>query len=133
MQLVTGLGNTFAIGMISAGVFAKLPLSSEEIKAKVAEVAAKGAWSEKVGAYQLCLSQDRTVAAYKRCSKAADIAVRMLASSTPCADPRPYVALITTASKPLESSGARCRPARPYHRQARRQLRLKLQAGKRNN
>lgn len=111
MRLITRLGITLAIGMTSATVLAKLPPPSEEAKAKAAEAAAKGAWSDKVGSYQLCLSQDRTVAAYKKSSKAAGIAVTIPASTTTCADPGPYVTQITpAASKPLEASGAHSPP-----------------------
>ena len=38
----------------SAPALAKLPPPSDEAKAKAAEAAAKAAWSDKVGAYQLC-------------------------------------------------------------------------------
>lgn len=48
-------------GMVAS---AKLPPPSDEAKAKAAETAAKTAWSGKVGAYQLCKSQDKVARAY---------------------------------------------------------------------
>lgn len=41
-------------------VSAKLPPPTDENKTKAAEAAAKAAWTDKVGVYQLCLAMDWT-------------------------------------------------------------------------
>lgn len=97
--------------LIAAPVFAKLPPASDEDKAKAAEAAAKGAWSDKVGLYQLCLAQDRTVDAYRKSSKAAGKDLTVPAAAAPCANPGPYASPVTPATqKPLEASGAHSPP-----------------------
>ncbi len=54
-----------AAALVALGVAAKLPPPNDEAKAKAAETAAKAKWTDSVGAYQLCKSQDRVVAAYR--------------------------------------------------------------------
>ena len=107
---------------IALPVMAKLPPQSDEAKAAAAETAAKAAWADKVGAYKLCLSQDRVAEAYRKSGKAATAATA--AATTPgsgaapppaalaaCTDPGPYVSTVTpAASKPLEASGAHSPP-----------------------
>jgi len=66
---------------------AKLPPPSDEAKAKAAETAAKTAHAGKVGAFQLCKSQDKVAAHYRKGNKAAKPA----AATPPCADPGPFV------------------------------------------
>ena len=102
---------------------AKLPPRADEAKAKAAETAAKAAWADKVGAYKLCLAQDRVADGYRKSGKAASKAAAApavapapttasgatptLAAIVACADPGPYVSTITpVASKPLEAAGA---------------------------
>ena len=95
----------------AASVFAKLPPPTDEDKAKAAEAAAKAAWTEKVGLYQLCLAMDRTAAAYRKSLKAAGKDVPVPVPTAPCADPGSYVSIVTpVASKPLEASGAHSPP-----------------------
>ncbi len=99
------------IGLFSVSVFAKLPPATEEAKAKAAEAAAKTAWSDKVGLYQLCVSMDRTAAAYRKSTKAAGKPVPAPVATPACADPGPYVSqLAPAASKPLEAAGAHSPP-----------------------
>lgn len=62
--------------------FAKLPVPSDEAKAKVAEAAAKAAHAGKVDAYLLCKSQDKVAAKVNK-TKAK--------SATPCVDPGKFV------------------------------------------
>ena len=105
----------FAAAMIAAmfagSVFAKLPPPTDEAKAQAAEAAAKAAWTDKVGLYQLCLAMDRTAAAYRKSLKAAGKDVPVPVATAPCADAGPYVSSITpAASKPLEASGAHSPP-----------------------
>jgi hypothetical protein len=103
-------------------VLAKLPAPSDDAKAAAAETAAKAAWADKVGAYKLCLSQDRVAAEYRKSGKAsAPAAVQTAAPASgaaaapvtisACADPGPYASTVTpAASKPLEASGAHSPP-----------------------
>jgi hypothetical protein len=73
---------------------AKLPPLSDEAKAKAAEAAAKTAWTDKVGAFQLCRAMERTAAHYRRTAKGPKPAVE----TPPCADPGPFVAPAPAAS-----------------------------------
>jgi hypothetical protein len=100
--------STLAIGAVSA----KLPPLSDDAKAKAAEAANKTAWSDKVGAYQLCQSQDRVAASYRAKSLAAGKAASAPEQTPQCADPGPYAPLqvTPTASKPLETSEAHSPP-----------------------
>jgi hypothetical protein len=81
---------------------AKLPPLNDEAKAKAAETAAKTAWTDKVGAYQLCKSQDRVAAKYMSEAKKAGKDVKPAATTPPCADPGPFA----YTPPPLEASGA---------------------------
>ena len=98
----------FALTIVCAlalgpAAWARLPPLSDEAKAKATDAAAKSAWSDKVGLYQLCQSMDRTAAHYRRSAKDAPPPVE----TPPCADPGPFVAAAAPASAPpLESSGA---------------------------
>jgi hypothetical protein len=91
---------------LASTAFAQLPPPTEEDKAKAAEIAAKNAWTNKVGAYQLCLAMDRTAAYHERL-KTAEKAAPQPEATAPCADPGPYVSpIIPAASQPLEASEA---------------------------
>jgi hypothetical protein len=108
--------------LFAGAVIAKLPPLNDEAKAKAAETANKAAWTDKVGAYKLCLSQDRVAAEYRKSGKAPAPAAAQTAAPASgaapapvtipaCADPGPYVAAVTpAASKPLEASGAHSPP-----------------------
>jgi hypothetical protein len=76
---------------------AKLPPPSDEAKAKAAEAAAKTAWADKTGAYQLCRAMERTATHYRKTTKAAPAPV----ATPPCGDPGPFV-----PPPPLEAAGA---------------------------
>ena len=73
---------------VAVSALAKLPAPNDEAKAKAAEAAAKAAHAGKVDAYQLCKSQDKTVAHYRKTNKDAPKAG---AAMPPCADPGPFV------------------------------------------
>ena len=99
-----------AAAAISVPVSAKLPPLSDEAKAKAAEAAAKAAWTDKVGLYQLCKSMDKVADGYRKVPTAAGKEIPG-ASAVPCVDPGPYAAPVTpAASKPLEASGAHSPP-----------------------
>lgn len=87
---------------------AKLPPPSDEAKAKAAEAAAKTAWNDKVAAFQLCKSQDRTAAAHVQAMKQAGKEVKPATPTPPCADPGPYVSpsVAAAASAPAAATSA---------------------------
>lgn len=103
-----------ALGMailFVAAASARLPPPSPEAQAKAADVAARTAWSDKVGAYQLCQATVRTAERYRRDLAAAGKQAPAPVDTPPCVDPGPYVAAApaapaSAASSPLESSGA---------------------------
>jgi hypothetical protein len=90
---------------------AKLPPPSADAQIKADEAKAKAAWTDKVSAYQLCKSMDRTAAAYVKSAKAAGKDIKPPVETPPCTDPGPFVAASPAASKPLEASGAHSPPA----------------------
>ena len=95
--------------LLAAPAFAKLPALSDEAKAKAAETAAKTAWTDKVGAFQLCRAMERTAEYYRKSPKAASAPA---AVETPaCADPGPFVYVAPAATPPLEAAGAHSPPA----------------------
>ena len=98
------LAALFALAL-AGPVLAKLPAQSDEAKAKAAEAAAKTAWSDKVGAYQLCQAMDRVADDFRKKAKAAGKEASAPAATPACADPGPF-AITPTAAKPIEASGA---------------------------
>lgn len=81
-----------ALVLTAASATAKLPPPSDEAKAKAAEAAAKTAHGNKVAAFQLCKSMDRTAAVYHAQAKKDGKAVKPAdAGATACADPGPFV------------------------------------------
>ena len=105
---------------------AKLPAPDDAAKAKAAETAAKAAWQAKVDGWQLCKSQDKVAAAYRKTAAtpaaakpaAAPVAVAASAAAPaasgtpaasapppPCTDPGPF-AYNPPEQKPLETAGA---------------------------
>ena len=102
---------TLSVAILMAALLAgpagaKLPPLSDDAKAKAAEAAAKAAWTDKVGLYQLCKSMDRVADIYRKSPKGAGKEIPG-ATATPCVDPGPYATPVTpAASKPLEASGA---------------------------
>lgn len=72
------------LAVLGSVASAKLPAPSDEAKAKAAEAAAKAAWAGKVGAFQLCKAQDRTVAHYMK------TAGKGAAPASACVDPGPF-------------------------------------------
>lgn len=90
---------------------AKLPPPTEEARQAGVEAAAKSAWNDKVGLFQLCKAIDRTAATYRTSARAAGKDVPAAVATAECADPGAYVSPLTPAiSKPLEASGAHSPP-----------------------
>ena len=98
-----------ACAMTVGMAFAKLPALSDDAKAKAAEAAAKSAWADKVGAYQLCQSMDRVAAKYQADAKKAGQEVKPAVATPPCSDPGQF-ALTPVAAKPIEAAGAHSPP-----------------------
>jgi len=87
LSLVSGL-----LGLVvSTAALAKLPVPSDEAKAKAALTAAKTAWTDKVSAYQLCQSMNRTAEGYRKSAKAAGKELQPVVETPTCVDPGPFV------------------------------------------
>lgn len=87
-----------AVACLTASVaHAKLPAApqTEEAKAKAAEAAAKTAHGNKVEAYKLCKSMDKTAAHYFKTAAAVKKDVKPATATPPCADPGPFVAAVS--------------------------------------
>lgn len=94
--------------LIATAAYAKLPPPSEEAKQKADEAKAKAAWSDKVAAYQLCKSQDKTAERYRKEHKVSGPAP----ASVKCEDPGPFV--YTPPVPPsIMPAGAATSPALP--------------------
>lgn len=100
---------------LSTLTFAKLPVASDEVKAKAAETAAKSAWSGKNDSFALCKSQDKVAAGYVQAAKAAGKELKASTLTPPCVDPgafvytaspMPAVTASAPTAKPLEAAGA---------------------------
>ncbi len=91
--------------LLTAPAVAKLPAPSDEAKAKAVATAAKTAWSDKVGGYQLCQAMNRVADGYRRNATASNKAVPAAIETPACSDPGPFVAA-PAATPPLEASGA---------------------------
>jgi hypothetical protein len=82
---------------ISFGALAKLPVPSDEAKAKAAEAAAKTAHGNKVADFQLCKSREKVAAHYYKTTGKGKAAP----TATPaCVDPGAYKPADTTAAAP---------------------------------
>ncbi|MEY4651459.1 MAG: hypothetical protein RI884_40 [Pseudomonadota bacterium] len=106
---------------------AKLPALDDAAKAKAAEAAAKTAWQGKVDAFQLCKSQDRVAAHYRKTggapaaktaaapAKPASGAAKPASApqaAAPCVDPGPFVYTpAVVAAAPAASAAAPAKPA----------------------
>lgn len=88
---------------IAGSALAKLPPPTDEAKAKAAEAKDKAAWSDKVSAYQLCMSQDKLAARYNKAKGKAS-------APSACQNPGPYVAQ-TAALTPAAAPAATVAPA----------------------
>ncbi len=75
------------LALLSSMAAAKLPEPSDEAKAKAAENAAKSAWAGKVAAYQLCKSQDKVAALYKKTHGVKEATP----AASACVEPGPFV------------------------------------------
>ena len=92
--------------VLATPALAKLPAPSDEAKAKTVAAAAKTAWSDKLGGYQLCQAMDRVAAGYRKNAAALNKDVPTAIDTPACADPGPFVAAPPAPTPPLEASGA---------------------------
>lgn len=90
----------------AAPAFAKLPPPGDEAKAKAAETAAKTAWADKVGGYQLCQSMNRTADYYRKAEKSAGKEAPAAVDTPACTDPGAFVPPVAVSAPPLEAAGA---------------------------
>jgi len=105
MNRINGFGAAVAAFAIGAGVaYGALPAATPAAKDQATEAAAKSAWQDKVGAYKLCLAQDRVAETYRKDMKVTGQTAPQPVSVATCQEPGPYVSPI--AQKPLEASGA---------------------------
>jgi len=85
------------LALFGSVALAKLPAPSDAAKAKADEAKAKTAWAGKVGAYKLCLVQNKVVAHYKKVPEPKAVkapakgAAPAAAPADACADPGPFV------------------------------------------
>ena len=101
--------------VLASASWAKLPPPAEptpEAKAKAAETAARTAWTGKMDAYKLCVSQDRAAEKYRASAAAAGKQAPAAVATPPCSDPGPFAYVPPEAAKPLEAAGAHS-PATP--------------------
>lgn len=78
-------------GLATNVAVAKLPPLSDDAKAKAAEAAAKTAHGDKVAAFQLCKSMNRTAAFYFAEAKKANKEPKPPTATPDCADPGAFV------------------------------------------
>jgi hypothetical protein len=109
MRRATSFIALTAAALMAAPALAKLPAPSDEVKAKAAAAAAKTAWSDKVGSYQLCQAMDRVAESYRKSAKAVGKDAPAAVDTPACADPGPFVAAVP-AAPPLEAAGAHSPP-----------------------
>ncbi|MBA3624746.1 MAG: hypothetical protein H0W48_09920 [Methylibium sp.] len=105
------LSALFIAAAFAGVVMAKLPAPTPEAAAKATEAKDKAAWTAKVGAYQLCKSQEKTAERYQADASKAGREVKPGAAGAACTDPGPYVpptaapaAAATPASAPDKKS-----------------------------
>jgi hypothetical protein len=115
-KTMTSVGAAVALLMLGSVAFAKLPAPSDEAKAKAAEAKAKTAWTGKVEAFQLCKSQDKVVAHYKKLPVPKEAKPAKGAASAPagaCVDPGPFVYLPDApAAAPAAPAASAAEPAK---------------------
>ena len=100
-KLILALAAVFAVGAAQA----KLPPPSDEAKAKAEEAKAKTAHGDKIGAYQLCKSQNRTAERYMKEQG------KKGAAPAACQDPGPFQSAAAPAVAPAQAAAAAA-PAR---------------------
>ena len=104
MNRIKGFTIAMSAALVAGTAFATLPPATDAAKDQAKETAAKTAWSDKVAAYKLCLTQDRVAETYRKDLKGEGKVAPQAMSTAACQDPGPFVSPL--AQKPLEASGA---------------------------
>ena len=97
-KLIPALALVALMVTAAAPASAKLPAPSDEAKAKAAATAAKTAWTDKVGSYQLCQAMNRSADHYRKSAKAAGKDAAAPVDTPACADPGPFVAPVVAGA-----------------------------------
>jgi len=74
------------------------------------EDAAKTAWTDKVGAFQLCKAMNKAAASYQVAMKQGGKTAATPVDTPACADPGAYVSPVAASAPPLEAAGAHSPP-----------------------
>jgi type II secretory pathway pseudopilin PulG len=85
------------IAVASGAVLAKLPAPTDAQKAAAAAGAAKAAYGDKMGAYQLCEAENRVAAKYLAAEKAKGKAITPQLTK-PCEKPAPFESAAAAAA-----------------------------------
>ncbi|HZW23365.1 hypothetical protein [Noviherbaspirillum sp.] len=102
---------TTLLALCAGSAVAKLPPQSPEAAAAAAAAKDKAAWTEKVAAYKLCLSQDRVAQQYRKTKEGAP---KQTVETPPCTDPGPYTPSAAAApAAPAAGSAAAAPQAAP--------------------
>jgi hypothetical protein len=107
-----------ALSVLASLAIAKLPtpVLTDEAKAKAAEAKAKTAWTGKFEAFQLCKSQEKVVAHYKKVPLPKEAKPAKGAASAPagaCVDPGPFVYVPEApAAAPAAPAASAAEPAK---------------------
>ena len=86
-----------ALAVASGVALAKLPAPTDAQKAAAAAAAAKAAYGDKVGAYQLCETENRVAAKYLAAEKARGKAITPQLTK-PCEKPAPFESAAAAAA-----------------------------------
>ncbi len=112
LKCMPGLTLAALLVTAAAPASAKLPAPSDEAKAKTAATAAKTAWTDKVGGYQLCQAMNRSADHYRKSAKAAGKEAPAPVDTPACADPGPFVAAVVAGAAAAASVVAAAAPAK---------------------
>lgn len=96
MKTIAMTSVALAISATTGLALAKLPPPSPEAQAAAAAAKHKTAWADKVAAYKLCLSQEKTAQHY---FKTKNPQGKPSADLPACTDPGPYVAEQAASNK----------------------------------
>ncbi|MCK9380709.1 MAG: formate dehydrogenase [Sulfuritalea sp.] len=94
--------------LVAGSAFAKLPDPSPEAKEKAALTKAENAHKDKIAAYQVCQSQDKTAKRYLATPAGKG---KKTTGGAPCADPGKFVPPVTVAAAPAAAPAPAPAPA----------------------
>ena len=133
MRLITSFLATFLTALSITSVVAKLPPVTSEAKTKAELEAAKAAWAEKVGLYQLCMVTDQIASTYRKNALAAGKATASAVTTPACVAPGSFTMSVKPeAQKPLESSGAHSPPGTAVSPPSTKSTAAEISSGKKN-